>query len=172
MPSAELLERLARLEQRAWEQTLRSEPSRAVYFRQLPVGEEPRLMELWTADQELTSAEATALYTCLAEARVVDLKPNAEPELRWWIPAEISLVIAFHRFARSNRSLNIPFLYDLLKGYLFATISGLFQKYGWKAAQPDFAELRPLDEWAPEDRNRIIAMLDQICTAFDAANVE
>lgn len=165
MPSAEQMERLLRLEQRAWEQTLRSEPRWGVYFRRLPAGELPRLMELWAANQELTETEAVELYTRLPETRVIDLKQNPALKLRGWLPGELALVIAFHQFARLNRSLKIPFLYDLLKGYLFATIARLFEKYGWKAAQPDCTTLRPLGEWAAEDRNRIIAMLDQICTA-------
>jgi hypothetical protein len=167
MPSAELLKRLVRLEQQAWEQTIRSEPKRAVFFSELSPGGEPRLIELWTATQEVTDTEAAELYSLLSEASIVDLRQNP-PRERKWLPSELALVIAFHKYARLNPSIKVPSFFDLLKEYLFNTVSRLFQKYGWEAGQPDCSTLRPLREWAPEDRRTMIEMLGQVCTRLDA----
>jgi hypothetical protein len=166
MPSAQLLKRLVRLEQHAWEQTISSEPNRAVYFSELSRRDEPRLIELWTATQEVTDAEAAELYSLLSEASIVDLKQDGLR--RAWEPTELALVIAFHKYARLNPSIEVPSFFDLLKDYLFNTVSRLFQKYGWEAGQPDCATLRPLREWAPGDRRRMIEMLGQVCDRLDA----
>jgi hypothetical protein len=85
-----------------------------------------------------------------------------------WLPSELALVIAFHKYARLNPSIKVPSFFDLLKEYLFNTVSRLFQKYGWEAGQPDCATLRPLREWAPGDRRRMIEMLGQVCDRLDA----
>ena len=166
MPSAELLKRLVRLEQQAWEQTISSEPNRAVYFSELSPGDEPRLIALWTATQEVTDAEAAELYSLLSEASIVD--PKQDGLRRAWEPTELALVIAFHKYARLNPSIKVPSFFDLLKEYLFNTVSRLFQKYGWEAGQPDCSTLRPLREWAPADRRTMIEMLGQVCTRLDA----
>ena len=98
MPSAELLNRLVGLEQLVLEQTIGSEPTRAVYFSKLSPGGEPRLIELWTATHEVTDAEAAELYSLLSEASIVDLKQHGLR--RAWEPTELALVIAFHKYAK------------------------------------------------------------------------
>ena len=166
MPSAELVNRLVRLEQLVLERTIGSEPNRAVYFSDLSPGDEPRLIELWTATQEVTDAEAAQLYSLLSEASIADLKQKGLR--RAWEPAELALVIAFHKYARLNPSIKVLSFFDFLKDYLFNTVSQLFQKYGWEAGQLDCSTLRPLREWAPEDRRRMIEMLGQVCARLDA----
>jgi hypothetical protein len=166
MPSAELLNRLVRLEQLVLEQTIGSEPNRVIYFSQLVPQDDSWLIELWTATREVTDAEAAELYSLLSEASIVDLKQDGLR--RAWLPNELALVIAFHKYARLDPSIKVPSFFDLLKEYLFNTVSRLFQKYGWEVGQPDCANLRPLREWAPADRRTMIEMLGQVCARLDA----
>ena len=142
------------------------EPELVHDFGQLSRAENARFWELYHAlsseDEEATEAECEEFSYLLNRCPLVDPREAGNPyaetheERRERRQLERAFAGAFHDYAKQYSYIAIPNYANLLNEYRLEIGYQLFEKYGWIASERDCSGIRPLDEWAPEDREALI----------------
>ena len=176
MRSRELLRRLAR-----FEPPDEDPPIAVLDTSGLSRVEECFLLEIWAAlrflataktinSEELshvdlalvTKAEVKEFVALAGRCPIVELgeashrvAETREEKLKI-IKLEVSFDGAFHVYAMQYPYISIPHYYTELSEYRHDLGYRLFEKYGWVVGKRDCSGILPLDQWAPEDRDRLI----------------
>ena len=159
MRSRELLRRLARLGSPD-----EAQPNTVIDTSGLSPVEECRLSEIWSHREEVVTEADLAEYRALmGKCRIVErseaghrkretLAERLERQKFEWAWGR-----AFHDYAMQYHDVAIPKLYDnSLNRYRLDLGYRLFEKHGWVVGERDCSGILPLDQWAPEDRDRLI----------------
>jgi hypothetical protein len=193
MRSRELLRRLARLEPPD------EEPPNTVDTSGLSRVEECKLFEIWAAlrflvtaktidGEELhpglgsrvdlalvTTAEVQEFFALLRRCPMVDpgeagqRERETREEKRKRLKLEAAFGGAFHDYAIQYPYIAAPNYYTELNEYRHDLGYRLFEKYGWVVGERDCSGILPLDQWAPEDRDRLIDLYQRANPACSAA---
>jgi hypothetical protein len=158
MRSRELLRRLARIEPLEEEQ-----PKKAFDLSRLSRVEECHLLEIWAHREEGVTEADVAEYRALMDRCIVDpgevgnRERETPEEIREARKRRVTFGRAFHDYAMQYPYIAIPnHYYNELNEYRRDLGYRLFEKYGWIVGERDCSGILPLDQWAPEDRDRLI----------------
>jgi hypothetical protein len=170
MRSRELLRRLARLGSPD-----EAQPNTVIDSSGLSRIEECRLMEIWAHREEgVTEADVAEYRTLMGRCRLVEpseaghRERETREEKRERRKLEIAFGGAFHDYAMQYPYIATPNYYNALNEYRHDLGYRLFEKYGWLVGERNCSGILPLDQWAPEDRGRLIDLYQRSnpeCTA-------
>ena len=170
MRSRELLRRLARLEPPGEKQ-----PETVLDTSGLSRVEECRLREIWAHRQEgVTEADVAEYRALMGRCRIVQpaeaghRERETREEVRERRKLEAAFGGAFHDYAMQYPYIAVPCYYNALNEYRHDLGYRLFAKYGWVVGERNCSGILPLDQWVPEDRDRLIDLYQRSnpeCTA-------
>ena len=141
------------------------EPELVPNFGVLSRVENARFRELYDAfrqDEDLAKDELTEMQVLLDRCPLVDPREASSPytemheERRERRLLERAFAGAFHDYAKQYPHIVVPNYANRLNEHHLEIGYQLFEKHGWTASGRDCSGIRPLDEWAPEDREALI----------------
>jgi hypothetical protein len=192
MRSRELLRRLARLEPP-------DEEPPNLDTSGLSRVEECQLLEIWAAlrflattktiDLEelhsgpgsrvdlalVTSVEVKEFFALMRRCPIVDpgevghRRRETREEKRKRLKLEAAFDGTFHDYAMQYDYIAVPNYHTELNEYRHDLGYRLFEKYGWVVGERDCSGILPLDQWAPEDRDRLMDLYQRSTPECSAA---